>query len=101
MTDDRSTRLEEPLPVLAITLRDPAGGAIDDAKAALEETARQLNAVTIGEVFIVDHNDPAVVEVCLALEGLPAADPPPPLAAEVLVPGTVLRPLRAGGPKGR
>ena len=98
---EATRHVREPLPVLAITLRAPTQQAVDDAKAALLETSRQLNAVTVGEVFVVDHGDASVVELCLPIESLPAADPPPPLAAEVLVPGTVLRPLGAGGPQGR
>ena len=86
----------EPQPVLAVTARAAAGAAesvIRDSVAALEEAARRLGIVAAGRAVRISHQDETVIEVCLPIAQLPADDPPPPIAAEVLVPGTEVAPV--------
>ena len=85
--------LDAPTPVLTVTTRcTPAGvaSALAQSAEALSETARRLGAVIVDTPLRVDHGDPEVVEVCLPIRELPSEDPPQPIAAEVLIPGTVV-----------
>ena len=90
--------IDTPTPVLAITTRAMTDitAAIAEATAALRETARRLGIDVLGSPLRVDHADDAVVEVCLLVSALPDVEPPPPVAAEVLTPGTVVDSLDAG-----
>jgi hypothetical protein len=88
--------IAEPTPVLAVTIRagvDDRGKVVDDAVAALRETARRLALADAGPPARVLHDDAEVIEVCLPIAALPADDPPAPIAAEVLVPGTTVTSL--------
>lgn len=90
--------LDAPLAVLTVTVRAPHGSAettLGESASALRETARRMGIRSDGHLLRVHHSDAAVIEVCLPLDGLPAIDPPPPIAAEVLVPGTVVDTLAA------
>jgi len=88
--------IDAPTPVLAITTRSPAdevaavGEVIARSLAALRETARRLELEVVGVPLRVDHGDATVVEVCLAIRSAPEIDPPAPVAAEVLTPGTIV-----------
>lgn len=91
--------VDRPMPVLTVTARVTVSGAdavAAECLAALRETATRLGVDVIGVPLLVDHADPSVVEVCLELAALPPADPPAPVAAEVLVPGTIVTSLDAG-----
>ena len=84
--------IDTPTPVLTVTAR--TSGEVDalvgEAVAALRETARRLALEVLGSPLRVDHGDPSVVEVCLLVTALPHDDPPPPVAAEMLTPGTIV-----------
>lgn len=88
--------IDAPTPVLAVTTRagaSPEAAVIEASLAALRETARRLEITPIGPPLRVDHDDPAIVEVCLVLAAMPDAAPPPPIAAEMLTPGTSVESL--------
>ncbi|HVM08819.1 MAG TPA: hypothetical protein VM345_10165 [Acidimicrobiales bacterium] len=88
--------VDAPTPVLAITARSDLTTIeqiVREAAAALRETARRLELTASESVFRVHHTDAGVVEVCLPVSALPEVDPPPPVAAEMLVPGTVIEAL--------
>lgn len=84
--------IDTPTPVLTVTARasGDAGAIVGEAVAALRETARRLTIEVLGSPLRVEHGDPAVVEICVMVRALPEADPPPPVAAEMLTPGTVV-----------
>lgn len=86
--------IDTPTPVLTVTTRAPAGVDVDavigEATAALRETSRRLELEVLGSPLRVDHGDASVVEVCVLVRSLPDVDPPPPVAAEMLTPGTVV-----------
>ena len=85
-----------PTPVLTITSR--AAGAdgdlvVEQSLAALRETARRMELDIVGAPLRVDHGDPLVFELCLMVRRLPDVDPPRPVAAEMLTPGTTVESL--------
>jgi hypothetical protein len=86
--------IDTPTPVLTVTTRMPVGGDVDavitEATAALRETSRRLDLEVFGSPLRVDHGDASVIEVCVLVRSLPDVDPPPPVAAEMLTPGTVV-----------
>lgn len=85
------TAIEEPTAVLAVTVRtSDRGTARTEAAAALRECAARLGLEADGALLEVAHADPAILELCLKVGRLPAEDPPAPVAAELLTPGTMV-----------
>ncbi|HEX7167239.1 MAG TPA: hypothetical protein VF230_09685 [Acidimicrobiales bacterium] len=87
--------LASPTPALCVTTRGGVGqdsvAAVEASVAALREVARRMGADVVGAPLRVEHaGAPDVVEVALPVRSLPDDDPPAPLAAEVLTPGTVV-----------
>lgn len=86
--------IDTPTPVLTVTTRAHVVGDVDavvaESTAALRETARRLELDLLGSPLRVDHGDASVVEVCVLVRSLPDVDPPPPVAAEMLTPGTIV-----------
>ena len=87
--------LPEPQPVLAVTSRLTGSSAetLRQSVDALREVAGRLGLEVAGPPLRVVHEDESVLEICLPIADLPAEEPPPPRAAEVLIPGTVVESL--------